>query len=418
MNTSTFIHIVPAMSPQIDDVGDYALNLAIHLQQSYGIQSRFIVCDPEWNGPSRVEGFLIKRLRLRSEAGIWGLLASAKEKDCTVLLHYSGYGYDKLGTPFWLYCGIKSWIEEQAGRPAASQMQFCTVFHELWRSCSKPWKTEFYLRKLQKVIVEGLHIRSKLSVASTRRMHQLLEDFQPHKTLWLPVPSNMPVTERSNFDRQRNGSLRAVIIGSPEVRAEAVKAHANLLRALEAKGKLGCAMLLGTGDHAEGPTTEDVWRLQECVSGRKIAVFRQLSSAEVSRHLAEADLFLSPYGGEIACTSSSFMAALAARCPAVLRDGENTAPLQENEHFVASDDSHLSVRRFEQIIADGRLAQIATAGRLWYERYANWKVIAKKYDEAICHPGLFVGECLICRERPNLWETRLQTAGASAHQTV
>src|SRR5271155_6236900 len=99
MNTFTCIHIVPALSPQLEDVGDYALNLALHLQRLHGIQSRFIVCDPEWNGPSRLEGFQVRRLRIRSEAGIWGLLASAKEKDGAVLLHYTGYGYDKLNAP-------------------------------------------------------------------------------------------------------------------------------------------------------------------------------------------------------------------------------------------------------------------------------------------------------------------------------
>jgi glycosyltransferase involved in cell wall biosynthesis len=418
MNMFTCIHIVPAISPQINDVGDYALSLALHLRRSHGIDSRFIVCDPEWSGPSRVEGFGVRRLRLRTEAGIWGLLASAKEKDSAVLLHYAGYGYDKLGAPLWLYRGIKSWMEEQTGRPGAIQMQFCTVFHELWKSCSKPWKTEFYLRKLQKSMVKGLHARSKLSIACTRRMHQMLEDFEPHKALWLPIPSNVPVTDRSHCGRQRNGRLRAVILGPPEARSAAVKAHANLLRTLEAKGILDCAMLLDTGKNDAGALAEDVCRLQQCVPGGRMEVLGQLNPAEVSRHLSEADLFLSPCSGEIACNSSSFMAALAAGCPAVLRDGENTAPLQENEHFVASDDSRVSVRRFEQIIADGRLDQIATAGRQWYERYADWNVVARKYDEAIRHPALFVGDSLIGRKRANLWEKPLQTAAASAHQTV
>ena len=147
-----------------------------------------------------------------------------------MLLHYAGYGFDKMGAPLWLYRGIKSWMEEQGGRRNASQMQFCTVFHDFWKSCSKPWTTEFYLRKLQKSLIRGFHARSKLSVASTRRMHQMLEDFEPHKTMWLPIPSNMPVTDRSNCGRQRNGRLRAVILGPPEARSAAVKAHANLLR--------------------------------------------------------------------------------------------------------------------------------------------------------------------------------------------
>jgi hypothetical protein len=418
MATNTCIHIVPALPPQIDDIGGYALNLALRLHQSHGIQSRFIVCDPEWNGPSRVEGFAVRRLRLRTEAGIWSLLASAKEKDGAVLLHYAGYGYDKLGVPLWLYQGIKSWLGEQTGQSATGQKKLCTVFHETMESCSKPWKIEFYLRKLQMSLAKGFHLRSKFSVTSTRRMYQVLEAFEPLKTLWVPTPCNVPVTDRSNGARRRNGGLRTVILGHPGSRATTVKAHANLLRTLEVKGRLASTMLLGTVNNSAGALTEDVCLLRQCVARERIGVLEQLNPADVSRHLAEADLFLSHCSGETATESSAFMAALAARCPAVLRVGKNTVPLNEIEHFIASDDSHASVWRFEQIIADGRLDQIATAGRQWYERYADWNVIARKYHQAICHQTLFEGEHLNCHGRPNPLETTLNTADACARQTV
>src|SRR5271170_715631 len=110
--SKTITHIVPALAPQLDGVGDYALNLALHLRQSHGVESRFIVCDPQWDGPSRVEDFAVRRLRLRNEAGIWSLLASPKEQHPDVLLHYAGHGYDKRGVPLWLYLGIKSWLAE------------------------------------------------------------------------------------------------------------------------------------------------------------------------------------------------------------------------------------------------------------------------------------------------------------------
>lgn len=418
METNTCIHIVPALPPLMDEVGSYALKLAFHLQQSHGLQSRFIVCDPQWNGPSRLEGFGVRRLRLRTEAGIWGLLASAKEKESIVLLHYDGYGYDKMGVPRWLYRGIRSWIEEQTGRLGAGQKRFCTMFHELWEPCARPWKTDFYLRRIQKSLIKGFHLESKFSVTSTHRMHQMLEGFESRKTLWLPVPSNVPVTDRNNGGSPRNGSLRAVILGTPQARCATVKAHANLLRTLAGKGRLASAMLLGTGNGTTGGMTEDVSLLRQCVSPERVEVVDRLNPLDISRHLAGADIFLSHFSGEMACKSSAFMAALAVRCPAVLRDGENTEPLRESEHFIASDDSHASVRRFEQIIAEGRLDQIAAAGRLWYDKYADWSVIAGKYQQAIRHQGLFEGESLPFQERPNLWDARLQTARACAHETI
>jgi hypothetical protein len=153
---------------------------------------------------------------------------------------------------------------------------------------------------------------------------------------------------------------------------------------LDKKNLLASAMLLGQGLNATRPLRDDVDLLQKCVSRERIEILGELSPEAISISFGRADLFLSHHGGELACKSGAFMAALAARCPAVLRDGENATPLQESEHFIASDDSQPSVKRFEQIAADGHLDRIATAGRLWYEQNADWKVIARKYQEAIC----------------------------------
>jgi hypothetical protein len=289
MTTITFTHIVPALPPQIDDVGGYVLNLALRLQQSHGIESRFVVCDPQWNGPSRVEGFVVRRLRFRTEAGIWSLLASrekaSKEMDNAVLLHYAGRGYDNLGVPIWLYRGISSWLGEHTGRFTGNQKPFCTVFHESLEPCAEPWKIEFYLRNLRKSLLRKLHHRSRLSVTRTRCMHQMLEAFEPHKTLWLPTPSNVPVAVQGNHVRCRNGSLRAVILGHSDSRAKTVKAHANLLRTLDVKGRLASTTLLGMGSDATGVQTEDVRLLRQCVSPERIGVPGQLSPADVSLHL-------------------------------------------------------------------------------------------------------------------------------------
>ena len=101
MTTETIVQIVPSLPPQQDGVGEYAMNLAVRLRKSQGIQTQFIVCNPDWVGPNRIEGFAVRRLKFQSEAGIWSLLASAKEKYAIVLLHYVGYGYHKHGIPLW-----------------------------------------------------------------------------------------------------------------------------------------------------------------------------------------------------------------------------------------------------------------------------------------------------------------------------
>jgi len=382
MIQSTLTHIVPALPPQIDGVGDYALNLARRLRDQHGLNARFIVCDPAWDGPSRIEDFVVRRLRLRSEAGIWALLASAKDNP-TVLLHYVGYGYQKRGVPFWLYKGVKSWLAERSGGSAATPKRLSTVFHELWASSAKPWKSAFYLRPMQKWLVGGFHRRSEVSVTSTRGMQAILERIQPRKSLWLPIPSNIPALNRSRPNRPPNGKLRVAIFGQPWSRSATVSAHANLLGTLDRNNLLGCAVLLGKSRNPSDPRTDDLALLRKCVARQRIEVLGELSPQEVSRALGQSDLFLSPYRGELACKSGAFMAALAAGCPAVLRDGENSAPLREGEHFLASDDTDSSVQRLAAMTMSNELPRIAASARTWYELNADWKVIARRYQEVL-----------------------------------
>ena len=379
MAATTLTHVVPALAPQIDGIGDYALNLALHLRQAHGIESRFIVCDPQWDGASRVEDFAVRRLRVRNEAGIWSLLASSKEQASSVLLHYAGHGYHKLGVPLWLYLGIKSWLAEFTDSPK----QFSTVFHQSWLSSAKPWQKEYYLALLRRRLVQGFHHRSRISVVGTRRMQALLEALEPDKTLWLPMPSNVPRMERPKNEGRRQGPMRVAIFGQNGTRRAAVKAHANLLGALRKKNLLAGAMLMGKGLKADGAGTDEVDLLQKCVGRERIEVLGELSPKEVAQSLGRADLFLSPHCGEGACKSGAFMAALAAGCTGVLRDGQDAAPLHESEHFVASDDTPHSVERLERMKAEGHLERIATAGRLWYETHADWRVIARQYQLAL-----------------------------------
>jgi len=200
MSDHTLIHIVPALRPQADGAGEYALNLALALRQSHGIQSRFLVCDPERDGPGRIEDFVVQRLRVRSEACIWSLLASAKEQSPVVLLHYCAYGYHKQGVPLWLYQGINSWLVENGGFGTGSDRKFCTVFYEVMAPSAKPWKKEFCLRIPQKWLISEIHRRSKLSVTGNAPMQSFLDGVEPGKILRLPVLTNLSVGNEHSLD--------------------------------------------------------------------------------------------------------------------------------------------------------------------------------------------------------------------------
>jgi hypothetical protein len=393
MNPLNCFHIVPALSPQVNEVGEYALSLALHLRQLYGIHSRFIVCDPDWNGPSRVEGFGVRCLRLRNEAGIWSLLEAAKEDNAAVLLHYAAYDYDRMGMPLWLYWGVKSWFEDQTNGCNSAKKHFSTIFHDQLPLSAKPWEREFYLRKVQRAIVTGLHRRSKFSVTSTGRMKSLLEGIQSSKTLRLPTPSNAPIIRGYRSHTTNNAALAIAICGDQSYRCATIQAHANLLRTLDKKNLLGKATLAGRRMTDGGP---DIDFLRKCVSRARIEVVDDLNPADLSEVLSRSNILLSDASGELAFKSNVVMSALAVSCPAVLRDGEDAESLNEGEHFIASDDSHSSVNRFEKISADGELNRIALAARLWYDRHADWKVVTKKYREAIWPGTPSPTACLAC----------------------
>jgi hypothetical protein len=206
MHQKIILQIVPALRPQSDGAGDYALKLALELRESYNIESRFIVCDPKWNGSGRIEDFVVQRLRIRSEAGIWSLLSSNKLPHIPVLFHYCPYGYQKQGVPLWIYRGIKSWLGEQGSPAASGDKRLFTVFYGTLPSSAKPWKKATYLRIPQQWLLQEFHLCSKLSVTGCRFMKNLLESVKPGKTLQVSMPGEKPLWYAENPDWKLIGS--------------------------------------------------------------------------------------------------------------------------------------------------------------------------------------------------------------------
>jgi glycosyltransferase involved in cell wall biosynthesis len=241
-------------------------------------------------------------------------------------------------------------------------------------------------------------------------MKESLDRIQRHKTLCLPNPSLLPILDRSQPNVRSNQGLRVGIFGGQESRVATIKAHTNLIRTMHNKNLLASAMLLGKGSQTGKMGREDVQLLERYIPYQRIEVRSAQSSDDASKFLGRADVYLSHSSGQLACKSSAFMAALAIGCPSVLCDGGNAEPLREGEHFIASNDSPQSVKRFEDMAITGHLARISTAARSWYERNADWKVIARQYWDAICHETLYDGERLINKEARNSLQTQIVEA--------
>src|ERR1051326_8959918 len=69
------VQIVPHLPPTISGVGDYALWLAEELRRSHDIHTRFVIGNPDWNGPPELNGFHVFKIPPRSATALAELLA-------------------------------------------------------------------------------------------------------------------------------------------------------------------------------------------------------------------------------------------------------------------------------------------------------------------------------------------------------
>ncbi len=73
---------------------------------------------------------------------------------CSVVLHFSGYGYSPRGLCFWLLDELEV-LRERFG----AALRLVVVFHELFAT-GPPWKSAFWVSRLQAVIAERLAHRA------------------------------------------------------------------------------------------------------------------------------------------------------------------------------------------------------------------------------------------------------------------
>lgn len=140
------LQIVPYLPPATSGVGDYAFLLAQELRASYGINTRFVVCDPASKG-DELDRFRVESLREQRAKDLITRLNTVELSTC-VILHYVGYGYQKRGCPIWLLSALRSW--KNAGR----HRKLVVMFHELYAT-GPVLSSAFWTSPLQKRIVRS-----------------------------------------------------------------------------------------------------------------------------------------------------------------------------------------------------------------------------------------------------------------------
>jgi hypothetical protein len=182
------IQIVPQWSAEPNGVADYALALAHGLETANGMRSIFLSASPHRDLVPLKEDWRTVFLSRREGQTLASTLhsLSSEIRPQAVLLHYSGYGYQKRGVPSWLVHGLRTWRRR-------SNIPLITVFHELYAT-GKPWQSSFWLSSVQKGIAGRILRMSSKAITPTRRQRELLSRLQPATGIEIasmPVLSNV-----------------------------------------------------------------------------------------------------------------------------------------------------------------------------------------------------------------------------------
>jgi hypothetical protein len=179
-------------------VGDYAFLLAKQLRASHHINTQFLVCDPDWEGESEIEGFKVQKLEARESAELATNL-SKKIMPRLVLLHYVGYGYEKRGCPVWLKEGLETWRRSDANH------RLLIMFHELF-AFGAPWRSSFWLSYLQQWLVVRLARIADSCLTNLRRYAEWIGNrvkHHRHNINTIPVFSNVgELTDCPHFSKR------------------------------------------------------------------------------------------------------------------------------------------------------------------------------------------------------------------------
>jgi hypothetical protein len=182
-----FIHVVPRRTTEPNGVTDYALTLAGAIRTYRHANSVFLSGTPsvlpvedDW------KTVCVPRRHAQTLADTVQLL-SAETNARAVFLHYSGYGYQKRGVPFWLVQGLRIW------RRHAGPVPLLTIFHELYAT-GRPWHSAFWLCLLQKQIARSILNLSSAAITPTDLYRMRLSEWRDgaaSKITAMPVCSNV-----------------------------------------------------------------------------------------------------------------------------------------------------------------------------------------------------------------------------------
>lgn len=331
------VQIVPNYPPEICGVGDYAAGLSDALR-GFGVNMQTVFATPRSVPPPERGQTVIGADSAQ--------LASALDPAATVLLHFSGYGYERHGLCDWLVDALQVWRSQPGRRHLVS------IFHEVFAT-GPIWRRSFWTAGGQKQVAGRLaRLSDACFVSSYGGAHQLRQVAPSVATEVIPVFSN--VGEVTDPLALRKRDPVGVVFGTigPRQKVFAALRHSGVtgLETLKALG-VRAVVDIGAGDAAGNlPLGLEIRRL-----GR-------LPATEVASVLASSRVGLIDYPDHVICKSGILAAYLAHGVLAV-----NT------QHFRPHRDKALHGIAYiglENGVSQAQQQWVATTGHEWYRGHS------------------------------------------------
>lgn len=155
------------------------------------------------------------------------LVVETEGRPCSLILHFSGYGFQRRGLCFWLLREI-----ENARRELGPRLHLVTMFHELFAS-GPPWRSAFWLSRVQAWIAMRI-ARASDALWTNTELHARWLRQQVDASIPIdvnPVFSN--IGEPDVVAPAEGRTRRLVVFGAPSTRGRALRLlprYANRLR--------------------------------------------------------------------------------------------------------------------------------------------------------------------------------------------
>jgi hypothetical protein len=271
--------------------------------------------------------------------------------DCTLVVHYVGYGYQRRGCPFSLVGSLRR-------LRSLRNFRMVSVFHELYAS-GPPWTSTFYVAPFQRFLFRALANLSDKVVTSTPAYRRILEQHGKN-TGTHPVISN--VGEPPDPCDLKERPNRAIVFGLAPSRRRLFESG-MLERILQS---LFVEEVLEIGEPCSRPPSIAGIRWHQC---------GELSGKEVSELFLQSRFGLLEYPRNLLSKSGVFAAYSSHRMVPVLlaQPGSPVEELRPHIHYLDSSDM--------DSIDTTSLQGVADECWRWYVNTRSLAVCRKLYIE-------------------------------------